>query len=218
MSKSKKAGGIVFVSVFALFSLLCILYVFGVLFPAHKQEVQSYTLGEYGDSYTGTMLSGNFTGQGSIAFSNGDSYSGGFKNNYFNGEGQFKSFEGWSFKGEFAMGEIIKGVFTEANGGTYSFEKDKTPQYKSAEKWEYSGESNERGQQGSGVFIYADGSRYEGGFEKGVASGQGEYRDAEGWVYTGEFKEGYFHGKGTIRYANGDVINGNWEKGKLKSS
>lgn len=86
---------------------------------------------------------------------------------------------------------------------------------------------------GYGVFIYADGARYEGDFLAGKPHGRGilqfangnkylghwddSYRQgegrlvfAEGHEYKGEFLRNAFHGYGVMTYANGDRYEGQW--------
>lgn len=58
---------------------------------------------------------------------------------------------------------------------------------------------------------FANGDRYEGGFEEGLFSGQGTYYYADGSVYRGGFLKGERSGQGTFSYANGDSFTGTFE-------
>jgi radial spoke head protein 1 len=49
---------------------------------------------------------------------------------------------------------------------------------------------------GTGTFIYPDGSRYEGNFLNGKRSGQGKYTYTNGDYYQGEWDNDKKHGQG----------------------
>ena len=59
---------------------------------------------------------------------------------------------------------------------------------------------------------FANGDRYEGGFEEGLFSGTGTYYYADGSVYRGEFLKGERSGQGSFSYSNGDSFTGTFEK------
>ena len=92
---------------------------------------------------------------------------------------------------------------------------------------------------GTGVYLWPDGSRYEGGFKDDKFQGQGTYQWADGkkyvgtfrnnkrnghgtysWPngsqYTGEWKEGTRHGQGTFTWANGSRYEGEWHQGQKR--
>ncbi len=58
-------------------------------------------------------------------------------------------------------------------------------------------------QNGSGVFEYGDGSKYEGEFKDAKRHGQGTRVHADGRVYTGAWQSGRPYGEGTMTYADG---------------
>jgi hypothetical protein len=89
-------------------------------------------------------------------------------------------------------------------------------------------------QNGRGVMLYQDGTKYAGDFRKGVPHGKGEvaianggsyrgdwvaggregvgvYRRPTGEVYTGSFKKNKQSGRGVMTYPNGNKYEGNWE-------
>ena len=55
-------------------------------------------------------------------------------------------------------------------------------------------------------------SRYEGEFQDGEISGQGERTHADGTVYRGQFMQGERHGYGEVVYGGGKT--GEWYKGE----
>ncbi|XP_049399623.1 phosphatidylinositol 4-phosphate 5-kinase 9-like [Solanum stenotomum] len=90
--------------------------------------------------------------------------------------------------------------------------------------------------EGSGKYVWSDGSRYEGEWRHGMRHGHGKLEWPTGAVYDGEFSGGYMHGDGmhiapdkvTYRgrwrfnlkhglgyqlYPNGDFFKGSWIRG-----
>jgi len=91
---------------------------------------------------------------------------------------------------------------------------------------------------GKGVFITAEGDRYEGifknnklegegrwkskfgdfyrgSFKRGIVNGRGKLTLTNGDFYIGEFKNGKFNGKGKYGFKNGDSYIGQWKRGKM---
>ena len=62
--------------------------------------------------------------------------------------------------------------------------------------------------------VWADGSRYEGGFRDGMEHGHGAYTTPDGYRYEGEWRHGMEHGDGTLIWANGGRYEGEWRDGK----
>lgn len=69
-------------------------------------------------------------------------------------------------------------------------------------------------QDGKGVYIYNDHTRYEGNFVNSVAEGKGICYYSDGDVYSGEWKNHNFHGNGIMYITNGTIQEGVWEAGK----
>ena len=68
-------------------------------------------------------------------------------------------------------------------------------------------------QNGRGIYLYADGNKYEGDFQNGFANGTGKISYYNGDVYEGEIEKGSLHGKGMMISANGNKVQGIWERG-----
>ncbi|CAM9599710.1 unnamed protein product, partial [Hapterophycus canaliculatus] len=63
---------------------------------------------------------------------------------------------------------------------------------------------------------FEDGTRYDGGWEKGVFHGHGTLTWANGCVYEGPFLRGERHGAcGTCTFPGGEKYVGGWDKGKM---
>ena len=59
---------------------------------------------------------------------------------------------------------------------------------------------------GHGIYRWADGSVYEGGFLNDLSSGYGIMRWADGDVYVGQWLNGKRSGHGVLRGADGTII------------
>ena len=71
-----------------------------------------------------------------------------------------------------------------------------------------------------GVYKFASGAQYSGGFLNNCYHGQGEYMHASGAVYVGNYSMGERDGYGVLRGADNTIIfDGYWKNGKkLQSS
>jgi len=68
--------------------------------------------------------------------------------------------------------------------------------------------------EGSGKYIFDDGSCYEGSYKNGERHGTGVYTYASGSCYTGNWVNGERNGIGTMHYANGGWYTGLWTDGE----
>lgn len=64
---------------------------------------------------------------------------------------------------------------------------------------------------GTGVYVFDTGQRYEGEFREGRSFGQGTRYFPNGDVYEGEEVNGTRHGEGIYHFADGDVFMGRFE-------
>lgn len=67
---------------------------------------------------------------------------------------------------------------------------------------------------GTGIFAYTDGSKYEGTFREGKPHGKGTFVEIDGDKYVGEFSNGMRYGNGTLYLANGSEMSGVWRAGE----
>lgn len=68
---------------------------------------------------------------------------------------------------------------------------------------------------GWGVYIYDDGSIYEGYFKRGEKDGYGKYTMTDGSIYQGEFQKDRFEGYGVLTEPDGNKVEGLFEHGRF---
>lgn len=176
-------------------------------------------------------LAGDCIGGKGVLMANGDIYMGDFKNNLRQGIGICYYFNGTEYKGTwqgdkqhgngvltYSDGTIRNGVWSEnvyqgptEKGITIKPGGPQPPAPMVNEKSE--GCQSGNCQNGTGTYIFPNGSIYKGGFQNGRPNGLGKISFAEGDVYEGEIKNGNMHGKGMMISANGNRVQGIWELG-----
>jgi len=67
---------------------------------------------------------------------------------------------------------------------------------------------------GAGVKILEDGSRYIGQFRQGQLEGVGTRRYVDGSTYQGQWRAGFPHGEGVQYFPDGTTIAGHWDNGR----
>ncbi|MBN1547562.1 MAG: hypothetical protein JW902_12980, partial [Syntrophaceae bacterium] len=67
--------------------------------------------------------------------------------------------------------------------------------------------------EGKDVYVWPDGSRYEGKFHQGQLHGYGTYYWPDGSSYTGEWLEDMPYGRGVYTWPDGRQFEGLWERG-----
>ncbi len=73
-------------------------------------------------------------------------------------------------------------------------------------------------QTGEGTFLFDNGQRFVGNFNKGEPSGEGILFYPNGERYMGHFVNGLAHGQGRYLYTNGSSRKGVWFEGVLRSA
>lgn len=148
-------------------------------------------------AYTGEFSQGRLVK--GVGETNGSTYEGGFLDNLPNGPGETRTPDGLVTKGKYARGILDpKDVeFFWANNTHYRGEID----------------PRTRSMHGKGVLYYADGTVYEGEFNRGQPEGAGVMKFRNGEVRSGAFVGGQLQGNGSILYANqtrytGEVLAG----------
>jgi hypothetical protein len=175
-------------------------------------------------TYSGNHKDGKAHGSGILTWTNGVSYEGDFADNVITGKGSIKWKDGTSFKGVFTNRKD-KGDFKpqEINGtgilqlpdGTYyegtfidgKVDKKGKIKLRFLSGDEYAGEYNYTDGKihGKGIYIFANGDRYEGDFLQGKMTGQGIKFNANRTIFIGTWKDGKWMGGGPESYkANED--------------
>lgn len=166
---------------------------------------------EEGDRYVGFFENGDFNGFGSYIFSSGDMYVGNFKDGAANGQGTYIWADGGRYVGHWQEW-VRHGIGTEFDDKGNSL----TSIYQNDEIVDDDTQGCINGDciSGYGVFIYEDGSYYEGNFSQKMPNGQGSLTKNDGSIYLGEFKNGKFNGYGIFANPDGSVQEGIWEEGR----
>jgi hypothetical protein len=162
----------------------------------HGKGMFTYT---NGDQYEGMFFEGQTEGRGRMVYSDGSVYDGEWSKNKRHGQGKMT----------FPDGEVIGGNWSEdnyqADWSRLAFEGD-TSLLRDCHK-DYCAN-------GTGKYIYRDGSKYVGEFAAGFPQGNGTVFYADGNRYEGGWKDHAPHGKGVMFYADGREIGAIWDFGK----
>lgn len=170
---------------------------------------------ESGAIYTGEFQNGTRSGYGQYTFQNGDVYVGEWQSNqrhgygvyYYNARNKYKLYAGeWIADQRSGMGIMYyddKGVAPR-----FGIWKDN----KFSHKYEDLGCLEGDCYTGFGVYVWNDGSRYEGNFKNGERNGEGIYYYTKGGKYIGNQVNGKRHGWGTYHYPSGSKYVGEWKQ------
>ncbi len=203
MAKLKKGMNptlfILIVAVVCVAITMLVIYMIGLRYITYDGGYKFYGKTENGLPYSGTIRYPNGESaeldmaNKTIRYSNGDLYVGDIYQVYRQGNGKM------SF---YATKDVYEGQFQEdklTGTGTYTYRNGDV----------FMGKLIDSQKQGQAVFIWADGSKYEGGFENGVQNGYGVFTNGkDGSKYEGNFKNGVKDGEGTYYFANGDYYKG----------
>lgn len=161
-----------------------------------------------GAKYTGSFKDGEIDGVGTLFYSDGRRYSGQWSKRLQNGKGIMTYTSGKQQKGIWKDGvyygedglapveeEIEESVIVEVQNGCIQGDCEN----------------------GTGTYIYADGSKYEGKFANSRKHGFGACWFPNGEFYLGNWKDNYFSGQGTKYLTSGDSLAGVWNNGEFMS-
>ncbi len=164
-----------------------------------------------GTKYTGQFKNGEIHGQGTCDYVNGTKYSGQWVQRYPEGYGIKTYPDGTRREGQWLRGQPIntEGQILElaAKGNTQTTTAFDVQ----------SGCVQGNCEAGLGVYVYIDGSKYEGEFNNGKLHGQGTWYYPDGEKYIGGFKNNYSHGLGTIYHLDGTQTDGEWVDGEFQN-
>lgn len=127
-----------------------------------------------------------------------------------------------SFSGKRIKGPTIENFPTISmqDGGFYSGQWDISQQRQEGfgimvypDKTKYTGDFKSGKKSGKGRMISPDGCIYEGEFYNDKMQGTGRIRKADGTIYTGGFQNNLEHGEGTLEYLGKEIYKGGFIRG-----
>lgn len=168
---------------------------------------------ESGATYTGEFRNGTRDGYGQYTFHNGDVYIGEWQNSERHGYGIYtyndrsglKEYSGeWKANQRTGIGIMY---YDDASvQPRYGVWKENNFQHKYEDLGCLEGDCY----QGYGIYVWNDGSRYEGNFKDGKRAGEGIYYYPKGAKYIGTQVNGKRHGWGAYYYTSGKKYEGEW--------
>ena len=178
-----------------------------------KNGIGTWKWEKSGAVYTGQFLNGTRNGYGQYTFGNGDVYVGEWQNNerhgygvyYYNTRSLYKMYAGeWRASQRHGIG--IMHYDDKNTPIRFGIWKDNNFIHKYEDLGCLEGDCY----QGFGVYVWNDGSRYEGNFRNGERNGEGIYYYPKGGKYVGNQVDGKRHGWGTYHYTSGSKYTGEW--------
>ena len=174
--------------------------------------------------YDGDWDRGSPNGIGEFLYPNGDRYLGDVHDGRRHGRGRLFWARGGYWEGDFVDDrQILSGRMTVQSAdmtmtGDFVIEPGSglatgTGRLNWANGDVYEGALVRGVKQGVGSFVWSDGQRYTGQWDKNLPNGEGVLGYANGDRYEGEVLDGEPHGQGTYRRGNGDTYTGAWRKG-----
>jgi hypothetical protein len=177
-----------------------------------------------GDKYTGACRRGRPWGEGVCKYANGSSYAGAWVDGLREGFGVLVNTDGSLLEGEWNNSAFVQpkrapSKFVEI---PLASAKPSAPMRTAlsgllGSSGGQPSNKNVRGavppEHGSHVFVYPNGDRYEGDFQKSLRHGKGVFTErATGTVYDGEWRHDQRHGNGVLTSGMKDFIyDGKWE-------
>ena len=226
-----KKGAILAAAVLLLAGIGAGIY-FVVPFDVSEKEI--VMAGKSVGTYSGQIVAGQPSGEGTMIFTNGDVYQGMWQDGWREGQGRIIYAEGneaglAEYDGEWVVGhregygklvysngDVYEGEWrldAQEGQGTMTFSEND-----SVQRVSYTGGWKNGKRDGQGTMIWQNGEVYEGEWLNGVREGQGtmtfsENDSVERVSYTGGWKDDQREGQGTMTWQNGNVYEGEWLDG-----
>ncbi len=161
-----------------------------------------------GSVYSGEFSNGEINGYGVCDYIDGSKYRGEWKNRYPDGQGTKTYTDGTTRSGLWERGLPVD----EQGGLLAEFFRLRPSRIEEGDIQTgcISGDCIS----GTGIMVYADGSRYDGPFQGGKAHGEGVFQYANRTRYVGMLQDGLPSGIGTLFQEGGTALSGRWEKGE----
>ncbi len=165
-----------------------------------------------GEKYVGGFQNGEMHGTGTYAWPNGHKYEGEWRNGRQNGLGTYVFPSGKTKYGQWQNGAIVKEMTKPSgNSGTTVSSGTNT----STRPTKTTGCVSGNCENGSGLYIWSNGEKYEGQWNNGKFHGKGAYTWVDGSKFSGNWVMGEKTGYGTYYQADGTSQTGNWQNGEL---
>ncbi len=185
-----------------------------------------------GSVYTGQFYRDRYHGKGTMIFADGATYRGDWQTGKMHGVGELTKSTGDQYIGAFRYGQMDgAGVLIRANGTRTEGIWKEGRQLDDAVVESRVQSTHEKPSRASdatatfnrpaasrqpSIYVYMDGSRYEGTMAQGLPEGTGTCHYANGDVYTGEWSRHSPHGTGALQMPDGRRLQGHWVYGQLK--
>lgn len=180
-----------------------------------------------GDAYQGNFAANKLHGHGLMEYADGAEYEGNWDNNQITGNGIMVYANGDKYEGEWQNGKrhgtgkliLVNGKVQEGDWLEDAFQDPAALILVDDNPSEFL-DKNLRDcnkthcENGSGIYEYADGSKYIGAFKNGSPEGQGTCYYANGDKYVGQWKNHAPHGEGVYNYTSGRRMAAIWSFGR----
>ena len=163
-----------------------------------------------GDLYVGDFVNGKREGSGVCYYANRDQYKGRWRADFRDGRGTMVFADGSARNGFWQRGEPVNSEETVRTDVVAQNGPPRAPVQARC----LAGNC----QNGYGVYIFQDSSKYTGYFKNSLPDGTGTIHYPGGERYEGTVKAGKVNGEGTLIYKDGRQIAGIWQDGKFMQS
>ncbi len=174
----------------------------GTRYEGHWKDDLPHGKGKYsfadGGWYEGQFVRGQFEGFGIRQYADGTRYEGQWRQGKKHGQGKWVTADGTVWTGMWVEGRRLD-THAPATEGVKSPLRDC---------------NNEYCADGTGRYVFADGSVYVGAFKNGLPGGEGEVWYANGDHYKGGWYRTLPDGLGTMTFADGRALTAEWDLGQ----
>ncbi len=176
-----------------------------------------------GSSYEGQWQDGSAHGYGTMIWPSGDKYEGEWQKDELHGEGTYISADGTRYEGSWVNDmRHGYGIITWPSGDSYEGEwRGDLISGEGIMRWQdgrrYEGTFSDNMRHGEGKMTYPDGAVYDGEWQNDIKEGFGRFTFPGGEIYEGGFSNDQMHGEGIIIYPDGTELRGTWQEGQFVS-
>lgn len=167
-----------------------------------------------GAKYIGYFKNGEIHGIGVCYYTDGSKYQGEWKSRYPDGKGIKTYSDGTIREGFWRKGQPVDATGKILQEYIAKKQEERQDDGTDIQSGCLSGDCKD----GSGIFAYPDGSKYEGQFSNGKFQGEGIFYFANGDKYAGQFENNFPHGSGVRVHNDGSREVGEWNQGEFIGS